>query len=311
MTDLKAAVQDYLSVRRALGFKLFTAGRLLPRFVDFLGRHNSRSITTALALQWATLSTNCHPGLWARRLSLVRCFARFCRGTDSHTEVPPTGLIRQRYPRRPRDIPSDEDVLSLLRAARRVRSPKGLWAATHTALLGLLAATGMRVGESVALDGEDVDIREKIVTIRNAKFGKSRIVPIHPSTAKALLAYARLRDRVIQCPTAPSFFVSERGARLTAKFVGKKYLVLARQAGIRTLRGRTGPRLHDLRHRFAVRTMLAWYRSGVDVERHMPTLSTYLGHTNSANTYWYVAATPELLGLAVKRLSRIHKERLP
>jgi integrase len=169
----------------------------------------------------------------------------------------------------------------------------------------------MRVGETVALDIEDVDLRAGIINIRNAKFGKSRMVPIHPSTVKALKAYARLRDTVIPCPAASSFFVSERGARLTAKWVGQKYLVLARQAGLRESRGRVGPRLHDLRHRFAIRTLLAWYRTGADVEQRLPTLSTYLGHTNSANTYWYISATPELLGLAVRRLTRTHEEGPP
>jgi integrase/recombinase XerD len=308
MNTLEAAVEEYLRVRRALGFKLHNAGRLLPEFVDFMARQNAQFITTNLVLQWVTLPRDCHPGNWVRRLTAVRCCARFYKGIDPRTEIPPTGVLPRRYQRKARNLPSDADVLNLLRAAKRVRSPKGLWASTHTTLLGLLATTGMRVGEAVALDLEDVDLRARVITIRDAKFGKSRIVPIHPSTVKALRAYARLRDTVVPHPTASSFFVSERGARLTAKFVGKKYLVLARQAGLRATRGRAGPRLHDLRHRFAIRTMLAWYRAGVDVEQRLPILSTYLGHTNSANTYWYMSATPELLGLAVKRLDRTHQE---
>lgn len=308
MNAIAVAVEEYLRVRRMLGFKLHVAGRLLPQFVEFLARRKARFITTTLALQWATSPRECHPGYWARRLTIVRCFARFHRGTDARTEVPPAGLLPQRYRRKARNLPSDEDVLNLLRAAKRVRSPKGLWASTHTTLLGLLAATGIRVGETVALDREDVDLRAGVITIRNAKFRKSRIVPIHPSTVKALKSYARLRDTVIPHPMGSSFFVSERGARLTAKFVSKKYLALARQAGLRPVHGRAGPRLHDLRHRFAIRTMLAWYRTGVDVEQRLPTLSTYLGHSNSADTYWYISATPELLGLAVKRLDRTHQE---
>lgn len=308
MSTLEKAVGEYLRVRQALGFKLHNTRRLLPQFIAFMARRKAKFITTDLVLQWATLPRGCHPGNWARRLTAVRCFARFYKGIDPRTEIPPTGVLPRRYRRKARDLPSDTDTLNLLRAATRVRSPKGLWASTHTTLLGLLATTGMRVGEAVALDREDVDFRARVITIRDAKFGKSRIVPIHVSTVKALRAYARRRDTVVPHSTASSFFVSERGARLTAKFVGKKYLVLARQAGIRATRGSAGPRLHDLRHRFAIRTMLAWYRAGVNVEQRLPALSTYLGHSNSANTYWYISATPELLGLAVKRLDRARQE---
>ncbi|MFC1761303.1 tyrosine-type recombinase/integrase [Planctomycetota bacterium] len=301
--NLKIAAEDYLHVRRALGFKLVRAEYLLSQFIDFLKREKAKYITTALAIRWATKNVSCHPGRWAHRLNLVRCFARFRKVADPRTEVPPVGILTQRYRRKPRDIPSDRDVMKLLAAAKKVRSPKGLWNTTHYTLLGLLAATGMRVGEVVALNRNDVNLRSGIITIRNAKFGKSRAVPIHHSTVKALRAYERLRDSVVPLSENQSFFVSERGARMTAKFVGKKYIVLARQAGIRSPKGRAGPRLHDLRHRFAIRTMLAWYRNGVDVEQKMPVLSTYLGHTNTAHTYWYLSSVPELLSLAVERLN--------
>ena len=302
ISQLREAITEYLQIRRALGFKLQRREHLLSQFVDFMKREKAQFITTAMSLRWATENTNCHPGRWAHRLSLVRCFARFCRAIDPRTEVPPTGLIPRRYRRKARDIHSDGDVLSLLKVAKKIRSPKGLWNATYYTLVGLLAATGMRVGEVVALDRKDVDLNRGIITIRNAKFGKSRAIPIHPSTIKALKAYARLRNRMIPAVETNSFFVSEWGARLRAKSVGKKYLVLARQAGIREPRGRSGPRLHDLRHRFAIRTMLAWYHAGVDVERCLPVLSTYLGHTNSAHTYWYLSSVPELLHLAARRL---------
>jgi integrase len=302
MTDLPKAISEYIRLRRALGFQLRGAQRYLRRFAEFMARRKARFITTALAVQWATVPTGCHPGNWARRLSVIRCFARFRQAADPRNEVPPQGLLPQRHRRTPRSIPTDADLASLLTAARRVRSPKGLWATTHATLIGLLAVTGMRVGEAVALDHRDVDFQNGVIAIRHAKFGKSRLVPLHPSTLKPLRAYARLRDKTIPTTTsAAAFFTSERGNRLTAKFVGKKYLVLARQAGFRAARGCTGPRLHDLRHRFAVRTMVAWYRDGVDVERSLPVLATYLGHLNVATTYWYLSATPELLALAVRR----------
>jgi integrase len=302
--ELRAAITEYLQIRRTLGFKLERAEHLLFQFADFIERKKAPFITTTLSLKWATESTGCQPGRWAQRLSLVRCFARFRQTTDPRTEVPPARLLPRRYRRNARDIHSDEDVLGLLQCAQKIRSPKGLWNATYYALLGLLAVTGMRVGEAVALDCNDVDLNKGVITIRNAKFGKSRALPIHPSTTKVLKSYANLRKRRVPAVETSSFFVSERGARLRAKAVGKKYLVLARQAGIRGPKGRSGPRLHDLRHRFAIRTLLAWYHTGVDVERRLPVLSTYLGHANTANTYWYLSSVPELLYLAAQRLAQ-------
>ena len=301
MNDLQAAVGEYLHLRRALGFKLHNTERQLRRFVDFMRRHRASFITTALALQWATKSTKCHPGNWRNRLIVVRCFARFRFASDPRTEIPPPGLLPQRYRRTTRSIPTDDDVSRLLEAAKRVRAPKRLWGATHVTILGLLAVTGMRVGEVVALEHQDVDLQAGILTIRHAKFGKSRLVPLHPSTVEALRSYARRRDKIIPACSATRFFTSECGTRLTAKFIGKIFLQLARRAGFRAPQGRTGPRLHDLRHRFAVRTLVAWYRDGVNVERRLPVLATYLGHLNVATTYWYLSATPELLAMAVRR----------
>ena len=193
----------------------------------------------------------------------------------------------------------------LLKAADSVRSPKGLWATTHRTLFSLLAVTGMRPGEVVGLVRQDVDLNAGVLTIRHAKFGKSRLVPLHHSTVKALRAYARLRDKAVPSAACSRFFVSERGTRLTAKFIGKIYLKLARQAGMRSPDGRAGPRLHDLRHRFAVTTLMTWYADGVDVDRCLPVLATYLGHLNVGTAYWYISATPELLALAVGRCEQV------
>lgn len=302
VNNIREDVADYLRIRKALGFKLYNVERLLPQFLDFMEHKKARFITTALALEWAIKNPNCQPYRWALRLSVVRCFARFRLASDPRTEIPPKYLLSHRYRRKIRDIHSDEDVSNLLKAAKQTRSPRGLWADTNFTVLGLLAATGMRVSEVLALDRQDVDLSKGIIIIRNAKFGKSRAIPIHQSTVKTLRAYKRLRDSIILPPKSNSFFVSERGVRMTAKFVGKKYLVLARQAGIRSPKGSVGPRLHDLRHRFAIRTMLSWYQTGVDVERNLPVLSTYLGHTNTANTYWYLSSVPELLCLMTERL---------
>jgi len=311
MNDLQAAVDEYLRVRRALGFKLHAADRKLGQFVDFLKRRRSPFITTALALEWATQPSDCHPGNWVNRLVVIRGFARFRHAADPRTEVPPLGLLPQRYRRTPRSIPTDAEVQQLLEAAERVRSPKGLWAATHKTLFSLLAVTGMRPGEVVGLDRQDVDLKAGVLTIRHAKFGKSRLVPLHHSTVTALRSYGRLRDKIVRSPACARFFVSERGTRLTAKFIGLIFLKLARQAGFRAPDGRAGPRLHDLRHRFAVRTMMAWYSEGVDVERRLPVLATYLGHLNVGTAYWYISATPELLALAVDRCEQTSLRGMP
>jgi integrase/recombinase XerD len=167
-----------------------------------------------------------------------------------------------------------------------------------------LAVTGMRVGEAVALDRKDVDLKQGLLTVRRAKFDKSRLVPIHPTTQKTLLKYERLRDQRYPHPKSPSFFLSERGTRLTDFTVRRWFVIVSHQIGLRAPTDRRGPRIHDLRHRFAFKTILNWYRRGMDVEAHLPELTTYMGHGHVADTYWYISATPELLKLATQRLER-------
>lgn len=308
MSRLESALAKYLALRRGLGFGMLVEGKLLPQFVRFLERKGTPFITTKLALEWATRPSNCHPGNYRARLHCVRPFARYLLAVDSRTQVPPTGFLSKRYPRRIPHIYSDEEVLRLLKEAERSRSRKGLWAATLSTVFGLLAATGMRISEAVNLEREDVDLKDGIVTIRHTKFGKSRLVPLHASTKKRLCQYTVLRDKICTLPTSATFFVSESGKRITAKFIGNLFLRTARRAGLRESRDRAGPRLHDLRHTFAVRALLALYRSGVDVNICIPRLSTYLGHGRVADTYWYISATPELLRLAAMRAEAQTKE---
>jgi integrase/recombinase XerD len=195
---------------------------------------------------------------------------------------------------------SDDEVRKLLRAARQLPSTHGLRGPTYHGLLGLLAVTGLRISEARNLQTEDVDLKEGILTIRGAKFGKSRLVPIHPSTRKVLSDYALRRDRFLT-RRPETFFVSGRGTRLDGAEIRRTFYTLSRQIGLRGPSDSHGPRLHDFRHRFAVRTLVQWYRSGQDVERRLPVLSTFLGHVHVADTYWYLSACPELMGLAVKR----------
>jgi integrase/recombinase XerD len=302
MNEIREAAEMYLQIRRSLGFKMKTEEKLLSKFISFLEQQGVTHITSPLAIRWATQCKPCHPAYWRHRLCTVRRFARYVQGLDPRTEIPPTGVLTHRYPRRTPHIYTESEILRLVKAAKRTRAPKELWGWTFSTIFGLLAVTGMRVAESVILDREDVDLQEGILTIRETKFRKSRLVPIHPTTTKALRRYSRFRDRLFPKVKTGSFFVTERGKRLRAKHVGKKFLTLARKIGLRGPEGTPGPHLHDLRHAFAVRTMLAWYRSGVDVEAHMPELSTYLGHLSTAETYWYVSAVPELLYLAAQRL---------
>ncbi len=302
MSNLSSTLQEYLSLRRGLGFKLRDEGPVLSDFVSFLEQQGVSTITTQLALRWAVLPQNVEPAHWARRLSMVRLFAQYQSASDPRAEIPPKGLLPHRYRRRPPYIYSDEEIRQLIKAAKRLPSTSGLRPETYSTLFGLLAVTGMRIFECLALNNEDIDMSQGVLSIRQTKFRKSRLVLIHTSTQRRLRQYVRRRDRVHPKPRTQSFFVSDHGARLTRSTVRWTFIRLSHQIGFRGPSDRHGPRLHDFRHAFAVRTLLAWYRADVDVERHMPELATYLGHAHITDTYWYLTAVPELLHLAAARL---------
>lgn len=302
MSRIRKAVAAYLTLRRGLGFKLHREGIWLSQFISFLEEHQSPRITTALALEWATQPTGAQLTHTARRLSVVRGFAQYQAARDPRTEVPAAGLLLQRYHRKPPYIYSDAEIASLLKAAAQLPSKTGLRARTYTTLLGLLIVTGMRIGEVVRLDHHDVDLTHAVLTVRRTKFGKSRLVPLHASTKRALRRYVDERDQISPRRTTTSFLVGEQGQRLTVNTVEQTFVKLSHQVGLRGPSERRGPRLHDLRHRFAVATLLRWYRSGVDVQRHLPELSTYLGHVHVTDTYWYLSAVPELMTVVAARL---------
>ncbi|NEX20678.1 tyrosine-type recombinase/integrase [Thiorhodococcus mannitoliphagus] len=304
MKTLAHALEEYLTLRRALGFWMDEAQRLLPRFLAFLEQHGSVHITSELALQWATQSPTLSPAEGARRLTLVRGFARFRAAMDPQSQVPAIGLLSARAQRAIPYLYTETEVAQLLEAAAQLPSPTGLRAQSAVTALGLLSVTGMRVGELLALDDADVDLTLGEVTIRHGKFGKARLLPLHATTQKALRAYVAARDRVFPIAPTPSFLVSEQGTRLSQWSLRRTFVQLSRQIGLRGATDRHGPRLHDFRHRFAVEVLLRWYREEVDVERHLPELSTYLGHVKVADTFWYLSATPELLQLALDRLEQ-------
>jgi integrase len=284
MSGLREVVQHYLSLRRALGYKLEREGMLLPDFVAFVEDQGGEHITTELARRWACQPSGASSYWWASRLSMVRRFAVHVRALDPRTEVPPTDLIPYRKPRRTPYLYTDADVQAVMRECARLQGP--LAPATYATLLGLLAVTGMRVGETIALDRSDLDERQQLLVIRHSKFNKSREVPLHTTTVEALKAYSKRRDHLHRKAKSPSFFVSHAGTRLWAQNVWERFARLRRWAGLPS--HPRPPCIHDLRHSFAVATLLRWYREGADVEAKLPLLSTYLGHVSPSTTYWYL-----------------------
>ena len=312
MSELRDALEDYLATRRRLGFKLRLPAGCLRNFVAYAEAQAASYITTELALRWAKQPAHAQPATWSGRLGMIRRFAVWRRATDPRTEVPPAGLLPHRYRRTPPYIYSDDEIERLLQAAGELPSPHGLRCHTYPTLFALLAVTGMRVNEALNLDRKDVDLTEGILTIRRTKFGKSRHVPVHSSSRAALNGYAETRDAILPTLSTPAFFVSERGARITEWAARYTFAKISRQIGLRAPAGGHrhghGPRLHDMRHRFAARTLINCYRAGLDVEREMPKLTTYLGHVHMNDTYWYLEAVPELLQLATERFVEQHGE---
>lgn len=312
MSELREAMTEYLALRRSLGFELLKVEDTLRSFVAFAESQSASHLTIDLALRWVKLSTAKEAATLADRFHIVRRFAIWRSGTDVRTEVPPKDLMPYRYHRKPPYIYSDQEIERLVHAARNLPSPMELRGLTYATLFGLLAVTGMRISEVLALDREDVDLEEGVLRIRQSKFRKSRLVPVHVSTRDALADYAKGRDRIFPRPKSVAFFVSERGTRVTKWAARDNFAIVSREVGIRSRtpgrRVGRGPRLHDMRHRFAARTLVDWYRAGIDVEREIHKLSTYLGHVHVNETYWYLEAVPELLELATQRLMEENKE---
>jgi len=300
VTWLREALDDYLAVRRTLGFKLKNASYLLPKFVAHLEQTGATRVTTELALAWAREPAE-NPIQWSERLKAVRGFARHLQSLDPGSEVPPVYVLPARRSRSAPYLYSASDIAQLMQATRLLRPL--MRAATYETLIGLLACTGLRVGEAIRLDRDDLDVQNGLLIVRESKFGKSRGVALHPSTIAALQTYTHLRDQAAPHSPSPSFFVSMRQTRLCYRTINGTFVGLVKQAKIRPLSANGGQvRLHDLRHSFAVRTLLEWYRAGVDVQAKLPVLSTYLGHIDPKSTYWYLSAAPELLALAALHL---------
>jgi integrase len=304
MSALHQAAEDYLMVRRALGSKLDHYGYLLRDFVAFLEAAGATTVTTELAVSWAGLpGEGAHPSYLAKRLCVVRGFARHLQAFDQKSEVPPVGLVPSRTCRAVPYLYSDEEIVALMEAARSLTP--ALRGATYETLIGLLRATGMRVGEAIRLDRNEVCFDEGVLVVWKSKFAKSRELALHESTLGALRAYATLRDELCPESGTPSFFVPRGGARLAYSTVQGTFAHLCQKIGLKARSERCRPRLHDLRHVFASSTLLGWYRAGLDVEAKLPLLSTYMGHRGPASTYWYLSALPELLALTAERREHV------
>lgn len=303
MSALAADVEDYLGLRRSLGFALRGHDHLLGGFVAYLDSVGLNTITTEAALAWAIQPVGADPSWHAKRLGYVRRFAVYLHALDDRHEVPPRDLLISQLRRVRPYLYSDDEIVALMAEARAL-APR-LRAATFETVIGLMAVSGMRPGEVLRLDRSNVDLAAGLVRVLDSKFHHSRELPLHPSTVTALADYSRLRDQLCPDTGGPSFFVSVTGARLRHGELNAIFARLVRAAGLEPPpdSGRR-PRPHDFRHRFAVQTVLGWSRAGVDMQPRLAWLSTYLGHVNPATTYWYLSATPELLALAARRVDQ-------
>jgi integrase/recombinase XerD len=301
MSGLREALADYLDLRHSLGFTLQRDARLLDQFITYLHERGSGTVTVTDALAWVTLPPGASPGWLRFRMQAVRGFAAYLRTLDPATEIPPASLLPGGPRRAVPYLYSPADITALLAQADQLKTP--LRRATITTLISLMAVTGMRGGEVVALDDKDFDTSRGLLLVRHAKLGRHRLLPLHHTTAAALLAYRQLRDQHFPRPLSEALLVSDAGTRLLYYNVGQTFAKLARRAGLTARCGNCRPRPHDLRHSFAVATLLDWCRDGGDIAARMPLLSAYLGHTAPAHTYWYLQAAPELLAEATRRLS--------
>lgn len=303
--NLQEALQDYLALRRGLGFKLISEGKALASFIAFLDRNHQDTITTELALVWAKLPATVHPARWARRLSIVRGFARYCRAMDQTSEVPPCELLQLSYPRPSPYLFSDDDIQKLLQASLQCSEENHFFTKTLHCLFGLLSVTGLRINEALALTMDDVDLETGVLTIRNTKFGKSRLIPLHRTTINALISYREERESELAGNGSPPYwFMNKQKEQLGDGCVRYRFNKLIKSIGLNNQTCSHRPHLHDIRHYFARSVLITWYLNGQDVERCLPTLSAYLGHVETRDTYWYLSACPALMNEAVVRLER-------
>lgn len=303
--NMRARARQYLLERRRLGFELRTMGYALRSFARYVDKLPPRgALTVELMAEWARRdrARSDDSRTWARRLKLLRPFTRWLQQFEPRTEVPDDAIFGRIGRRLTPHIYHEQEIVELLAAARRLGPASGLRGATYETLFGLLASTGLRVSEAVRLRNVDVDLKTGMLTVRRTKFAKSRQVPMHPSAVEALRRYRHLRDRLIELTEDTPFFVGSRGRRrgqmLSTRQVDRVFAGLRTQLAWPNRGAHRTPRVHDLRHAFVVRRILAWHAAGIDIDQVMLGLSTYVGHAMVTNTYWYLTAVPELMALA-------------
>jgi integrase/recombinase XerD len=303
--NLSLELQRYLKIRRNLGYDLSTSERVLKQFVFFLETKNETYITSDLFLQWKQVFGKAAQSTWASRLGMVRLFASWLHSLDLRHEVPPQSLIFSRYRRKQPYIYKDAEIRCIIEAAGLLPSKNGFREITYPAFFGLVSVTGLRINEAISLNNTDVDLHNGIITLYNGKNGKNRILPITECTIDHMKEYLRKRDRLLGHTPEP-FFVSDEGIRLTDCAVRYNFAIVCKMIGLRAeqrfYKHGVGPRIHDLRHTFAVKVMMNWYKEGKNIDQEMLKLVTYLGHQKVSHTYWYIEAVPELLALASKRV---------
>ncbi len=302
MKQLTTALREYLKVRRSFGYRLRNTEGYLKNFIAFLRNRNCSFITVRLALQWATLPQYATRTCWAIRLSIVRLFAQYLAAKDHRTEIPPLHLLSEKSHRVTPYIYSNKELLQLLEALQSLPS-KGLRRHTYYTFFGLMMVTGCRISELLALNRDDLDLDNGWLTIWNSKFNKSRLLPLHPTTVQQLKKYSKVRNKFLDNNT-PAFFISERGTRITKSSTRLAFIQVSKQIGLRGPDDSNGPRIYDIRHSFATKTLLNWYRKGLDINQKISLLTTYMGHKKPSDTYWYVTGTPELLAQATNRFEK-------
>ena len=300
MSALREELAGDLAARRALGYKLERAEYLIGQFLGYLEERQAATVTIDLAVAWAVLPAEADPRWHAMRLSAVRPFAAWLHARDSAHEVPSPGLMPPGHRRAVPYLYSAAEISAMIKAAGC--RPHPVSALTYPALIALLAATGARIGELLSLENSDLDADRSLLTVREGKFGKTRLLPLHPTSIAALQRYQQERDRLLPARPGDVLLCSTAGTRLDYSKVCKTFHLITAQAGITARSAACRPRIHDLRHSFAVASLLDWYRTGADVQAMLPRLSTYMGHTDPRHTYWYLSAAPELLALAGQRL---------
>lgn len=303
--SMVARVEAYLRARRALGYELRITGAELLRFARFADAAGHRGAVTAdLAMRWARHATAATRQYQARRLDDVRCFAKYQLALEPDTEIPPTGVLGPPRRRRQPYIFEASEISALVSAANRLPPTRGIRGSTYATLLGVLACTGMRISEALQLKRADADLEAGVLSIRKTKFKKSRLIPVHRSALDELRRYVAKRDATVPDLAGATLLVCRAGRPLPYSTVRTVFRKLIDQIVPQHVSTHRRPRIHDLRHTFACRAVLRWYRDGVDVDQRIAALSTYLGHAKVSDTYWYLTGVPELMAIAAARFER-------